>query len=159
MKLLIISDTHGYVNPIINTIKDNYKFDALIHLGDYVEDGIEIGKALGIPATIVRGNGDFNRDDFKDDETIEIGGKRFFLTHGHKYGVNFNLTNLLYKGEEVEADYILFGHIHVAILDKIQNVTIMNPGSPVYPRGYSRKNTFGIINIGENPSEKIVEIK
>lgn len=159
MKILIISDTHGCINNIIKNIKDNYNPDSLIHLGDYVEDGIKLGKALNIPTTIVRGNGDCYRNDFNDEEVMEINGKRLFLTHGHKYRVNFGINNLCYKGQEVGADYVLFGHTHVPIIEKVGNMIIMNPGSPILPRGYDKKKTIGMIEIGDSIQENIIEIK
>lgn len=158
MRLLIISDTHGNINSILRDIKDK-KPDRILHLGDYVEDGIKLGEKLNIPTTIVRGNGDFLSKDFNYDEVIEIGGKKFFLTHGHKYNVNFNLNNIFYKGKEVGADYILFGHTHIPIIETIDNITIMNPGSPIYPRGINNRRTFGIIELGKTNNTKILEIK
>lgn len=157
MKILIISDTHGSINSILKDIK-KYQPDRIIHLGDYVEDGIVLANELNIPTTIVRGNGDYLSKDFNYDEVIEISGKKFFLTHGHKYNVNFSLNNLFYKGQELEVDYILFGHTHRPIIDKYNDITIMNPGSPVYPRS-GIMGTFGLIELGKNNNEEIIEIK
>ncbi len=159
MKILIISDTHGDIRNVIRGIEIIGQPDMIFHLGDYVEDGIRLGDQLNIPTTIVRGNGDYNRTDFNDDEIVEVGGKRIFLSHGHKYNVNFGLSNIYYKAQEIAADYVLFGHTHVPILERTEGIVIMNPGSPVYPRGYNKKNTLGMITIGDSIEEKIIEIK
>lgn len=158
MRILIVSDTHGNISDVLRKIKTMEKPDMLFHLGDYVEDGIRLKEELNIPTIIVRGNGDYSRTDFNDDELIEIKGKKMFLTHGHKYDVRFDISKLYYKAQEVGADYILFGHTHIPIVERIENIVIMNPGSPCLPRGYNKKDTIGMITIGSSIEEKIIEI-
>lgn len=158
MKILVISDTHDNIDGIIQSIKNMEKADMLLHLGDYVEDGIKIGIKLNIPTIIVRGNGDYNRLDFNDDEVIEIKGKKIFLTHGHKYNVRQGIMNLYYKALELDTDIVLFGHTHVPVVETINGITIMNPGSPTYPRGLNKKNTFGMLILDDIVEGKIIEI-
>lgn len=158
MKILVVSDTHGNIDDLIHNTQSE-KFDMLFYLGDYIEDGIEISKRLNIDYKMVRGNGDRKNQNFNDDEIFDIEGKKIFLTHGHKYNVNFGIQNLFYKGKEIEADYIFFGHTHIPILEKIEDIIIMNPGSPTLPRTSDRQRTFGIIEIGKNENEKIIKIK
>lgn len=158
MKILIVSDTHGYIDNIIDMVKREEKPDMIFHLGDYVKDGIKIGKELKIPTKIVRGNGDYSEDYFNYEEIVEVKGKKIFLTHGHKYNVNFSIDRLYYRGKELNADYILFGHTHVPIISTLDNMIIMNPGSSHLPRTRDKEKTFGIINIGKNKEEKIIKI-
>lgn len=158
MKILVVSDTHGNIDELMYNTQSE-EFDMLFYLGDYIEDGIEISKRLNIDYKMVRGNGDRKNKNFNDDEIFDIEGKKIFLTHGHKYNVNFGIQNLFYKGKEIEADYIFFGHTHIPILEKIDDIIIMNPGSPTLPRTSDRQRTFGIIEIGKNKNEKIIKIK
>lgn len=60
-----------------------------------------------------------------------------------------NLDNLYYRALELGADIVLFGHTHVHINLLHDNIIILNPGSPSFPRGMSRTKTFGLIEIGE----------
>ncbi|MDR7856685.1 metallophosphoesterase [Tissierella sp.] len=159
MKILVISDTHGYIDNVVQGIKTIGLPDMIFHLGDNVEDGIRLRDELNIPTTIVRGNGDYNSLDFNDDEIVELNGKKIFLSHGHNYNVNFGLSNLYYKAQEVGADYVLFGHTHIPIIERTEKIVLMNPGSPVLPRGYKKKNTVGILLLGDLAEEKIIEIK
>ena len=124
------------------------KPDLIIHLGDYVRDGLEIEKNTGIETIIVKGNGDYLERDYNEDELITINGKKIFITHGHNYNIRYNIDNLLYKGEELEADLILFGHTQVPLILEEEGKFIMNPGSPNLPRDYTKGKTFGIIDIG-----------
>lgn len=157
MKILVVSDTHGRINNVVNYIEEE-KPDMIFHLGDYVQDALEIGKKFNIPTKVVRGNGDYMEKDFKYEEIVKVRGKRILLTHGHKYNINHSVDRLLYRGRELEVDYILFGHTHVPIITRFKNITMMNPGSPYFPRTRDKKKTLGIINIGKTLEEKIIEI-
>lgn len=158
MKIVVISDTHSKNQEILDYILKNEKPDLLFHLGDYVKDGEIISRKLGIASIIVKGNGDYGSG-YKEEEIIEIRGKKIFLTHGHKYNVRYTLDNIIYKGQELGADIVLFGHTHVPINICEDEIYVMNPGSPSFPRGLSGKKTFGMINIGKRVEMEIVEIK
>ncbi|MBU5256137.1 metallophosphoesterase [Tissierella praeacuta] len=158
MKIAVVSDTHGNNKDIIEKLSEIEKPDILFHLGDYVNDGVKISKALGIKTIIVRGNGDYLHTEYNEDEIIEFKGKKFFLTHGHKYNVQNGITSLYYKGLELGANVVLFGHTHIPIVEKLENMIIMNPGSPSLPRNAVKIKTFGIINIGNSIDTKIIQI-
>ncbi len=165
MRILLVSDTHGRSDELIEAVKDQ-EFDRLFHLGDYVEDGEYIAQSLGLPATIVRGNGDFDPA-YKDDEILEIKGKRILLTHGHLYNIRQGLTSLYYKALEEDLDLVVFGHSHIPVNIREGKTIIMNPGSPSFPRldpgklvdGSRRRFTYGIIDRGEDLVTEIVEIE
>lgn len=159
MRILIISDTHGYTDDVISYIESNEKPDMIFHLGDYVRDGIKIGKKFNIPIKIVRGNGDYIEEDFNYEEIVQVKGIKMLLTHGHKYNINFSIDRLFYRGIELGVDYILFGHTHIPIIDRLKDIVLMNPGSPSRPRAIDKRKTLGIIDIGDNIEEKIIEIK
>jgi hypothetical protein len=159
MKIVVVSDTHGRIEEFVDEVKNFKKVDLIIHLGDYVEDGLNIENKTGIRTVMVKGNGDFFYPEYKEDDILEIEGKRIFLTHGHRYNVRYGIDNLLYKGEEVKADLILFGHTHVSTFFEESGIIVMNPGSPSMPRGLSRKKTFGIIDISDKINIKIIELK
>src|SRR5699024_300913 len=158
MKIFVISDTHGSNKGIIDYISKLENPDIILYLGDYVEDGEKISEELGVETIIVRGNGDYFSK-YKDDELIEVNQKKIFLTHGHQYKVKYNLDRIIYKGEEVGADIILFGHTHIPINTKENGIYIMNPGSPAFPRGRSFEKTFGIIHINNSISMEIINIE
>ncbi|CCQ95955.1 Phosphodiesterase family protein [[Clostridium] ultunense Esp] len=158
MKIIAVSDTHGRIEEFVNKVNSMEKADLIIHLGDYVEDGLDIENKTGIKTVIVKGNGDFFYQEYKEDEILEIEGKRILLTHGHKYNVRYGIDNLLYKGEEVKADLILFGHTHVSTFIEESGIIVMNPGSPSMPRGFDRRKTFGIIDIKQKINIKIIEL-
>lgn len=158
MKIFVVSDTHGHIDGFLNKIKNMDEPDLIIHLGDYVEDGLKIEEKLGIETIIVKGNGDYYQKEYKYDEVLNLGNKVFFITHGHRYSVRYGINNLFYRTKELGADIVLFGHTHVPVLMKESGIIIMNPGSPYQPRGLDGKKTFGIIEINHDIVGSIVEI-
>lgn len=157
MRIAVVSDTHSHNKGIIETLSSMERMDLLIHLGDFVGDGEKISKALGLPAVIVRGNGDLSSS-YKDYELIELEGKKIFLTHGHLFQVRFNINKLYYKALELGADIALFGHTHIPVNLARDDLIIMNPGSPSYPRGGSLKKTFGLIELAEDIKTEILTV-
>lgn len=152
----IISDTHGDIAGAVKGMKALGNLDCILHLGDYVEDGLRIEQHLGIEVIGVRGNCDCSST-LPEDRLLTIGGKRIFMTHGHGYDVKWTYHKLFYKGLEVEADVVLFGHTHVATRFIEEGILVMNPGSTSHPRG-SHEKTYAVVEIGQNITGQIVTI-
>lgn len=147
MLIGVISDTHRYnwiIEKAVEPLKD---VDLLIHLGDNVQDVNEISKYYKGNIINVKGNCDFSVN--VPGERIEvIDGKRFFITHGHRYDVKYDLSRLRYKALEAEADIVLFGHTHVSQIAYEDGIWFVNPGSPALSRdGF---NSVALINIENN---------
>ncbi|TJX15872.1 metallophosphoesterase [Tissierella creatinini] len=157
MRVIVVSDTHRSISNFLEKVKTMDKPDLILHLGDYTNDGDRIEEDLGINVIKVKGNGDF-ASIYNEDEILEIRGKRVFLTHGHNYGVYYSNDRLYYKGLEVEADIVLYGHTHIPEIIQEENMIIMNPGSPTRPRGRDMKPTFGLLEITDKIVASIVEI-
>lgn len=159
MKILVISDTHGKIDKLVSSIASRKeKYSKLIFLGDYIEDGEKIAKILGLDYEIVAGNGDYFSS-YREEKLIEIENTKIFLTHGHKYKVNYGIDTLYYKALELGAKIVLFGHTHIPVNLVDNNILFMNPGSPTYPRTLEKNLTYGEIVIKEgNIDSKIVSI-
>lgn len=157
MRIVVVSDTHGNINSFLKAIEKMEKFDLMIHLGDYAKDGERLKTILSIPTVIVKGNGDYGSH-YNEDELLEIKGKKIFLTHGHRYNIIRDYTSLYYKGLEIGADLVLYGHTHIPINLKEKELIVMNPGSPTLPRTSDRIRTFGVINILDKIETEIVSI-
>lgn len=157
MRIAVVSDTHNYTRSIIKTLKSMGPFDLLLYLGDVTDDGEKIAHELDIDAVIVKGNCD-PMSKYNEEEIIEIGGKKIFLTHGHKYGVSRNYNHIYYRALELEADIALFGHTHVPFNIEEGGIILMNPGSSHEPRTPDRTKTFGIIEIGDAIETHIIKI-
>lgn len=147
MKVGVLSDTHRMQKYMDKAIQDLKDCDLLIHAGDNFLDSKYLHKETNIPIIAVRGNCDF--DNVEDELIFDIEGKNVFLCHGDSYGVKYGLDMLEKKAKEVGADIVIFGHTHVPLNIKKDNILYINPGSLSSPRDLSRRG-FIIININNN---------
>lgn len=140
-KVLFVSDSHGLTKEI-NQIKEQVdNVDLFIHCGD---SELELDAEELEEFVKVRGNCDSDNR-FPNEQTIEVGGLNFFITHGHLHQVKAGLTKLAYRAEEVKARVIGFGHTHIAGAEKVGNQLFINPGSIRLPRNISDK-TYAILD-------------
>lgn len=149
MKLLIFSDTHGYLDRAREVLKRiGNKMDAVAHLGDHDLDAMDLQREFpALPFHYVRGNNDFSVAT-PSKKMLYVQGRKILLTHGHKQRVHWNPDTIGYWAEEQGADAVLFGHTHQPYYDDRSRVLMMNPGSISIPRG--GLPTFGILTIEEN---------
>ena len=146
MKVLIISDTHGRNLEVLKVIEKVSPIDLLIHLGDF-EGGEEYIRSLvSCEVEMVSGNNDFFLW-LPKEKLINVGKYTIFLTHGHRYGVNYGSSDIIEAASRLGADIVMFGHTHVAMIDLSGSVWAINPGSLALPRQHGRIPTFIIMEI------------
>jgi hypothetical protein len=145
VKLLILSDTHGDTGAVPGAVKRENP-DVIIHLGDYTSDFKAIRELFPeLPFYGVRGNNDYHAA-FNDEELIELGGKKIFMTHGHGYHVKSGLSDLIRKGVSLGADLTLFGHTHKACITQSGSLTLFNPGAAA-GWGHEAELTYGTVRL------------
>ena len=158
MKIIVISDIHGslfYMNKIKEII-DKSNVDKIVLLGDLYYHGprnpltqeynpqqvANILNSYKDKILCVRGNCDAQVDEmisefkFNDNVKLDINGKRFFFTHGHKYNID-NLPDNI--------DVIVYGHFHTGFIKQKDNVICVNSGSISLPKD-NTKNSYLIID-------------
>ena len=123
----VLGDTHGDQPSIEAALEILGPMDALIHVGDYYRDGEALAHALRIPVIGVVGNCDVRRQPNR--ELLELGGKRFFITHGHLQGVKQGTENLKREARLHRAEVVAFGHTHVPGVFEHLGILFVNPGS------------------------------
>ena len=133
MKILVTADTHGNYRTITDYILNNEDIDLLIHAGDGVEDVKNINYETGIPYYVVKGNNDFFVNESYD-KIINIENFKIFLSHGHKYGVDFTYDKIIDKAKENNCNIIIHGHTHVYVNKYIDQILVLNPGTIFLPR-------------------------
>lgn len=140
MKILVFSDTHGFINSAADIIAAAPELEAVIHAGDCERDVRALEREFpDIPIYAALGNNDFFSASPYDIFPV-IGGKRIFVTHGHNYRVKWEhdtYTSLKAKARAVKADLCIFGHTHTPYLDTDGTLTILNPGSITFGGTYA----------------------
>ena len=147
-RCLIISDTHGDLRSILKVIEKESPFDILIHCGDVEGNLASILGTRTFGYFAVRGNCDMFSY-AEDERCIKLGYYRVFVTHGHRYRVNYRDSALIQAGRREHADVILYGHTHVPEIkeDKENGMLIVNPGSLSRPRQIPRVPTYAVLTV------------
>ena len=149
-KCVVISDTHGNMQPIREVIEKERPFDTLVHCGD-VEGNL--ASFLGVQefgCLSVKGNCDYYSDD-AEERRFRLGSCRILVTHGHRCGVQFGREMLIREGQKKEADVILYGHTHIPDVyrDKTTGILLVNPGSLCRPRQNTHVKTYAVLTVTE----------
>lgn len=132
MKILVMSDSHSglsFMRKAIAAVRP----DALVHLGDYYDDGEAIAEEN--PHLIfhqVPGNCDRYRSCQIRQEILcyPVFGVRLYMTHGHNHNVKSSLYNLLQDARAVGAQAVLYGHTHSEYCRQEEDgLWVLNPGA------------------------------
>lgn len=150
MKLMFASDLHGslfFCEKLLDAYR-NENAEKLILLGDLLYHGprnnlsknydtIKVAEKLNAIKNnllCVRGNCDAQVDQMvlnfpimSDYSIIYLEKRLIFLTHGHIYNRN-NLPPIN------KNDIMIQGHTHVPIIENINGIILMNPGSVSLPK-------------------------
>lgn len=149
MKVLVMSDTHGYIFNAREALDRHPEVEVVIHLGDYCKDASKLSQLYPDKRfEFVYGNCDIGVGTVSADRTIEIEGVKVFMTHGHKYSVKWDYNRILAKAQAERASVVLFGHTHVAVIDDVDNRLVINPGSISESRS-SKSESYAILNIAD----------
>lgn len=136
MKIGIISDTHNLLREEV--IHNLESCNLIIHAGDICNK--DILERLNNIATTVAVKGNNDKGDLeailKEDEIIEIEGKRIYIVH-ERNNIGINLE---------EVDIVIYGHSHKYNLEIEDNIIYVNPGS-CGKRRFSLPLTMAIMNI------------
>ena len=157
MKILVLSDPHGSLVNIERAICAEQP-DRIIFLGDRVSDFLDVcGKESyrknyeRTPVHIVSGNCDLGRSEFPEKLVLEIEGKRFYITHGHRENVKMGYMRLCYSAMEAEADIALFGHTHMKCKNNYEGLELLNPGAATL-------GSYGVVQITDGRIETEVKL-
>ena len=137
MRILVFSDTHRRSGGMIRILSGGLP-DLVVHLGDLTDDLDDVRAVFpSLRILSVPGNCDFVPNEVL--ETV-IGGVRFFLCHGHQYGVKSGLGRLKAEAKRRGVRVTLYGHTHAAHLEESDGIVYLNPGTA---------QGFGTVTYGE----------
>lgn len=157
MKIIVVSDTHGRTEALENLLarEDVRKADWLVHCGDIGDDERWLRNAFAGAVSIVAGNCDYFTD-LPKELTVEREGRRFLITHGHRY-LSGGISRLWYRAKEEACDVVLFGHTHMPLVAEEDGVLFVNPGSVALPRQADRRRTYAVINVENGKASAHIE--
>lgn len=135
-RVVIISDTHGYVHPQIRQLIN--QSDLVIHAGDIGDAGVldslypDSGQIIA-----VRGNNDLpylwpasqaNRlTDIPVVNRVTVPGGIISVEHGDRFG--YSPDHQALRSDHQESRMIVYGHTHRLVVDDDMEPWVVNPGA------------------------------
>ena len=123
MLLGIIADTHGLVR--IEALRALEGVDIILHAGDVGRRAVLDALAAIAPVHAVCGNVDLPDGTLPAAIDRELEGVRVHVSHGHELGTPTpeRLT------ARYDADVIVYGHTHRALVRQVGTTLVINPGA------------------------------
>ncbi len=133
MKIGLISDTHGHLDPRIPVLFAGVEH--ILHAGDIGGESLLDELRLLAPVTVALGNtdGDLHHGRYRAVERRTLGGKTFLVIHaGRPQDLTGEARQIIFDGDK--PDVVVFGHTHHPERLVDNGVLFVNPGSASQPR-------------------------
>ena len=119
----LISDTHGLMRE--SALKALRGVDRILHAGDV--GSLEVMDALRAvaPVNAVSGNVDAPDAGLPASFETELLGQRIHMSHGHELGSPTPEALVA----RYDADILIYGHTHRALLKELRGTLVINPGA------------------------------
>jgi uncharacterized protein len=146
VRIGLISDTHGLLRPAALLALDGV--DLILHAGDV--GGLSIVRELErfAPVRAVCGNTDDPALGLPPSHTLDLGGLRVHLSHGHELGRPTPLT----LAARYHADVIVYGHTHRPLIERVTHALVVNPGA-AGPRRFNLQPSVGMLHIDNGKAD------
>jgi len=155
-RLLALSDIHGNMPAVVAVLKwavgELADSDTAVFLGDGLRELAFARQQAGLSCEWkkVRGNNDDSAPfggaaAAPESDVFDFGGHRFYLCHGHRYALYNGFDKLAASALKAGADAALFGHIHAPLLENVNGLLLVCPGSIGRARS-SAGETFAVID-------------
>ena len=160
MLIGLISDTHipdrarELPEKVLTSFKD---VDLIIHAGDLTTIKVVEELEKIAPVMAVQGNMDRMAGlNLPPARTFEAEGLKIGIVHGEVYP-RADTQQLLYLAKQLGVDILVSGHSHQPKIEQVEDVLLLNPGSPVVPRLADR--TVMLLEINDkNVDVEIIKI-
>lgn len=143
MRVLLLSDTHGFLDPRIATL--SAKCDYAVHAGDIGSATVLAGLQPRRATVAVRGNNDTPGQWPANDQDclmqmptsarLALPGGMLAVVHGERAGPAARRHERL-RAEHAECRAVVYGHSHRLTLDTTREPWVINPGAAGRARTY-----------------------
>lgn len=157
MLIGLISDTHipDRMRELPEKVFEAFKdVEMILHAGDVTSQEV-IEKLEEIaPVTAIQGNTDrIVGLDLPKTAVVEAEELKIGVIHGEVYP-RADTQQLHYLAKQLDVDILVSGHSHQPKVEKVEDVLLINPGSPTVPRLADRT----VMILGINKKEVDVEL-
>ena len=143
MKIGVISDTHGFLDPRVEKIFAGV--DHILHAGDIGYASIILELEFIAPVTAVLGNCD-GEIGYRLTETVELARKNFLVHHiVNPWALSETVQQRIAKEKPA---VVVFGHTHKKMAETVNGVLFFNPGYAGKPR-FGLERSVAILHCGQ----------
>jgi putative phosphoesterase len=136
----LISDTHGLMRP--EALRALEGAQLILHAGDVGRSSV-LDALRGIaPVYAVYGNVDATNGELQSAVDVVLAGVRVHLSHGHELGSPTPAA----LAARYDADVIVYGHTHRALITQIGQTLVVNPGAAGAAR-FDLKPSIGLLTL------------
>jgi uncharacterized protein len=159
-KVGILSDTHrssgdpAFTRAVRSAFHD---CELIAHAGDLTDAGI-LSAFSDKQVYAVHGNmcNAATRNLLPESLTFSVGSHLLALCHSHRSGHDREVDLL---NRFAEADCIIFGHTHQAVIRRFGTILLINPGSFLGTGRYGSPGSYAILTIAESSlNAEIIEL-
>lgn len=135
MKIGIISDTHGFLDPAI--FKLFAGVEHILHAGDIGYASIILELEAIAPVTAVYGNTDTLLP-YRETEVVELAARKFLVHHiVNPHALHDRLKPRIAREKP---DVIVFGHTHQPFNETVGGILFFNPGYSGKPKAGAERS-------------------
>ncbi len=152
MKIGLISDTHGFLDPRLPQIFRGV--DHILHAGDIGPDRLLAQLESIAPVTAVLGNND-SSNWIALTETPTLGGRKFLIHHiVSPYALTPELESQI---KRASPHVVVFGHTHRRFDEMINGVLFINPGYSGQPKPGAERSV-AILHLEKTPRVEFISL-
>ncbi|WP_078428320.1 metallophosphoesterase family protein [Alkalihalobacterium alkalinitrilicum] len=152
MKIVVLSDTHmpkkakTYPSQLVTDLQSA---QLIIHAGDW--QTAQVYEQLSQYSQVVGVTGNVDNEEiqqlFGEKLVLPIGPFKIGVVHGHGQKLTTEKRALAaFKNDDV--DCIIYGHSHIPVLKKVNDILLFNPGS-VTDKRRQPNFSYGVLTIGK----------
>ncbi len=153
MKIGLISDTHGFLDPRLTRIFRGV--DHILHAGDIGPDFLIAQLESIAPVTAVLGNND-NSPCFPLTQVVVLGEVKF-LVH-HIITPRALTEELRARVAQEKPDVVMFGHSHQKFDQVVNGVRFVNPGYAGQPK-FGAERSVALLEVSSGKSIEVRFVK
>jgi putative phosphoesterase len=169
MLIGLLSDTHipDHAKELPSQLQEVFRgVDLILHGGDIYNLAVLDELELIAPVLAAAGDDDLftttSDRRVKWEHMLTLEGVNIWIKHILWWRPN-GANGYTYSAEhqpEKPPDVIIYGHTHEAALYKQNGVTIINPGSPTFPKYKRVLGTVGLLTVSDGKAEaEIIQLK
>lgn len=175
MKIGVVSDTHGRIDTWQKVEAIFTGVDMIVHAGDVlyhpprfmcfgdydIPAVVEAMNHSPVPIVIAQGNCDsqvyeelLEMPVQSPYATVQVGDTRILVNHGH----TLSREDMVRLGGYYKADIFVSGHTHIPVLERVDSLVLMNPGSPSIPKFEKYGRLIASVGLITDTSISIIDV-